>query len=179
MSQEYDFNQYSAPQPQAPEAPAQASAAKPEIKKLLALAAAAIAAIILLVIIFGNGVPGKVEDEIEDYIDDTYGFEVKSLDKEIKVSDSGAKMFVVSGKFKGETDEELYEDYEGGCFLAYAVEYEGDVWVFDASAYEDKDDMKDDLKDIKEEYREDKDEAKEALESYVEIMEALDEEEDN
>lgn len=172
-------NQYAPQEPQF--AAAAAPAKQPIPTKIIAIAAAAVAAIILLVLLFGNGVPGKVEKELEDLVQDTYGYKVKGLDVEMKVSASGAKTYFISGQFKGEIEDdeefEAYEDYKGGYFTASAMTYKDEVMVNISDIYEkdDKDDFKDAIKDYKEDF--DSDAKKDAKEYLKEIAEVIDEEE--
>ena len=168
-------NQYAPAQPQF-NAPA-AAEKKPLPTKLIAIAAAAVAAIILLIALLGNGVPGKVEKELEDKIQDTYGYKIKGLDVEKKVSSDGVTFYVITGQFKGEVedDEEFegYEDYKGGYFMASAYKYKDDVCVSLGGIFEkdDKDDLKDEIKDMMEDY--DSDAKKETKEFLSEIAEFI------
>ena len=172
-----DFNannyQYSAPQ-QAPAAPEK----KPIPTKLIAIAAAALAAIILLIVIISGSIPGDVKDEIKKTVEDSYGYEVKGLDSELKISAGDVKVYIVSGKLKGECDddfEDAWGDYEKGYFVASVVMVDDDVVECGVQLYEkdDKDDMKDDIKDFKKEYKKDKKEYKEQLESMGEMYKGL------
>ena len=169
-------NQYTPAEPQfsAPSAPA-APAKKALPTKTIAIAAIAVAAIILLISLFGSGVPSKVKKELQDRVEDTYGYKVKGLDVEIKLSSDGVKMYYITGQFKGEVDEdfEAYEDYEGGYFRATAYKYKDEVYVALGSIYEkdDKDDFKDDVKDMKDDFdSESKEIAKEFLSEMAEFM---------
>lgn len=173
-------NQYTPQEPQyaAPVAPA-AEKKKPVPTKLIGIAAAVVAAIILLALIFGGGVPGEVKEELEERIEDSYGYQIKGLDVEKKVSVDGAKLYYITGRLKGEVDDdedyEAYEDYKSGYFVAIAVEYTeyDEIGIMEVELYEkdDKDDFKDDLKDFREDF--DKEEAKETLEDLVEMKDAL------
>ena len=144
--------------------------------KLIAIIAAALVAVIVLIAIIAGGVPGDVKDAIKDDIDDSYGYEVKGLDVELKISAGDTKMYIVSGKLKGECDDdfEFYEDYEKGYFVSYVIVVDGEVMTCESSLYEkdDKDDMKDDIKDFKKDYKKDKKEAKEELEKMGDVLKA-------
>ncbi len=178
----YNAPQYNAPQYNAPQYAAPAAPAAPEKKpfpvKLVAIAAVAVVAIIILIAIIAGGVPGDVKDEIADRVKDTYGYEVKGLDVEFKVKSGDAAMYVVSGKLKGECDEDFedaFGDFEKGYFLAMVLVDDGDVLTCMADVYEkgDKDDMQDDIDDIKDEYKDDKKEFKEELEEMCKQAKAL------
>lgn len=168
-------NQYAPQQPQfnAPAAPEKKSIPT----NIIAIAAAVVAAIVLLIIIFGNGVPGKVEKELEEYAQDNYGYKIKGLDVEMKVSAGGIKNYYISGQFQGKIDDdeefEDYEDYEGGYFTASAMTYKDDIIVeiYDIYEKDDKDDFKDAIKDEKDDFDSDaKKEAKEQLKEVAEII---------
>lgn len=180
-----DYNNYNnAPQygaaPVAPAAPEK----KPIPTKIIAIAAAAVAAIILLIVIIGNGLPGKVEDEVKDYYEDM-GVKVGSLKCEYKVSKSGAKCYVISGRIKDvdipedEINEynkesmEKLEACEDGYFIGIAYAYKDEIMFFNADRYEkdEKDDFKEDLKDGIKEMKEEKDDVKEELEDYKDMVE--------
>lgn len=189
-----DYNNYNnapqygaAPQPQygaAPVAPAAAPQNKQPIPtKIIAIAAAAVAAIILLIVIIGNGLPGKVEDEVKDYYEDM-GVKVGSLKCEYKVSKSGAKCYIISGRIKEvdipedeineynkETMQKL-EDCEDGYFIGVAYAYKDEVMYFNAGRYEkdEKDDFKEELKDGIKEMKEEKADVKEELEDYKDMV---------
>lgn len=183
-----DYNNYNnapqygaAPQPQygaAPVAPA-ASEKKPIPTKIIAIAAAAVAALVLLIIIFGNGLPGKVEAEIKDNFDDM-GIKVGSLKCEYKISKSGAKYYIISGRIKGATFDEDDEDYpeefldtfEDGYFIGAAIEYDGEVEFnrFGIFEKDDKDEFKEALKEVVKEVKEEKKEIKEDLEEIAEAI---------
>lgn len=178
----YNAPQYNAPQYNAPQYAAPAAPAAPEKKpfpvKLVAIAAVAVVAIIILIAIIAGGVPGDVKDEIADSVKDNYGYEVKGLDVELKVKSGDAAMYVVSGKLKGECDEDfedLYGDYEKGYCLAMVLLNDGEVLMCEADIYEEdeKDDMKDDIEEVEEEYKDDKKEFKEELEEMCKQLESL------
>lgn len=171
-----DFN-YTAPTtPVAPAAPEK----KPLPIKLIAIVAVALVAVIVLISIIAGGVPGKVKKELKDVVEDTYGYNVKGLDVELKVSKDGAKMLLISGRFKGEIEDEdfeEFEDYKDGYFTAMAITYKDEVVVEMSDIYEkdDKDDFKDALKEAKEDFDSDeKEEAKEMLAAIAEVMEEED-----
>lgn len=174
---QYNAPQYNAPQYAAPVAPA-APEKKPIPTKIIAIAAAALVAVIVLIAILAGGVPGDVKDEIAEKVKDTYGYEVKGLDVELKVKSGDAAMYVVSGKLKGECDEdfeEAYGDYEKGYFVAMVLLDDGDVLMCEADVYEegDKDDMQDEIDEVKDEYKDDKKEFKEELEELCKQAKAF------
>ena len=167
-------NQYAPAQPQF-NAPV-AAKKKPLPTKLIAIVAA-VAAIILLIALLGNGVPGKVEEELEDKIQDTYGYKIKGLDVEKKVSSDGVSFYVITGQFKGEVEDdeefESYEDYKGGYFKASAYKYKDEVCVSLGGIFEkdDKDDLKDEIEEMMEDYDSDaKEETKEFLSEIAEFI---------
>lgn len=167
-------NQYAPAQPQF-NAPV-AAKKKPLPTKLIAIVAA-VAAIILLIALLGNGVPGKVEEELEDKIQDTYGYKIKGLDVEKKVSSDGVSFYVITGQFKGEVEDdeefERYEDYKGGYFQASAYKYKDEVCVSLGGIFEkdDKDDLKDEIEEMMEDYDSDaKEETKEFLSEIAEFI---------
>ncbi len=167
-------NQYAPAQPQF-NAPV-AAKKKPLPTKLIAIVAA-VAAIILLIALLGNGVPGKVEEELEDKIQDTYGYKIKGLDVEKKVSSDGVSFYVITGQFKGEVEDdeefENYEDYKGGYFMASAYKYKDEVCVSLGGIFEkdDKDDLKDEIEEMMEDYDSDaKEETKEFLSEIAEFI---------
>ncbi len=180
-----DYNNYNnAPQyGAAPVAPAAAPQNKQPIPtKIIAIAAAAVAAIIFLIVIIGNGLPGKVEDKVKDYFEDK-GVKVSSLKCEYKVSKGGAKYYMISGRIKDvdlDEDDSSYEYYkyfeecEDGYFYGAAYAYKDEISFYSPQSRiyekEDKDDFKDDLKDDIRECKENKKDIKESLEEYKDAV---------
>ncbi len=135
-------------------------------KKLFATVAVVIAAIVLFVPL-GNGIPSKVEKEVEQYFLEGWGHEVTDIEKIAKISSKGNKEYVIGGKLTGSGR------WRNNYFVCYVIDIDNEILVVDEELFEDKSEYKETKKELKEVAKDHKDELKDTLDELEKVKKEL------